>query len=62
MGNLTNFEKWKYSFWTLGVFLLVTNPFMWRALFSMTGNAWITWMIQSIVFLLLERSLMEINA
>lgn len=61
MGNLTDFQKWKYSFWTLGIFVLIMNPLTWRGLFALTKNPWMNFILQSILFLLAERALMEIG-
>jgi len=62
MGNLTAFQKWKYAFWTLGVFVLIMNPLTWRALYALTDNPWLNFTIQSILFLLAERALMEFDS
>jgi len=61
MSKLTDFQKWKYSLWTLGVFVLIMNPLTWRGLFVLTQNPWLNFALQSIIFLLAERALMELG-
>jgi hypothetical protein len=59
MGDLTNYDKWKYSSWTLCIFVIFANPWIMSYLICFVRSKVIAFIILSILFLLTERLLME---
>ena len=71
MSELNNFDKWKYSIYTLIIFIIVVNPYTYKLtnfiftklnLTTTIKNCPTTFglILHSIVFLLLTRGIMEI--
>lgn len=71
MSNLDNFDKWKYSVYSLVIFVIVTNPYTYKLTNIIFTNFNLTTTIKkcpstfglilhSIVFLILMRVIMEI--